>query len=58
MDYSYLLKILEEIRIEIVVEREFDDPQGEKTSGKSCWVRTQDARGLLPKIKSQLFVEC
>ena len=29
------------IKTEVVVERVFADPQGEKISGKRCWVRTQ-----------------
>ena len=29
------------IRDEIVVKRMFADPQGERTSGESCWVTNQ-----------------
>ena len=42
MNYFYLIikKILRGIKTEVVVERAFDNPQGEKTSGKRYWVRT------------------
>ena len=37
MDYFYLIiKTLRGVRTEVVVERVFADPQGEKASGESC----------------------
>ena len=42
MDYVYywIIKRLRGNKTEVVVERVFADPQGEKTSGERCWVRT------------------
>ena len=39
--FYLLIKYNQRNQNEVVIERVFADPQGEKTSGERCWVRTQ-----------------